>query len=1223
MPAGRATQRSGAEARYSAGVSKRNARLWLSLWSLLAPVARAQPLDDDWSLSRQRAPAERAPVRRARSTPEAPASDPAARARRERALLADPASDYALEQLRTWSLAQDGSLDLAIERLRTASAGRSGALAPRLALARVLVSAGRVDEGLHLLEQVAQEAASGGERRAARALHARVLSGLDRHQEAAAQLLALGADASVAPRARATWLRDAAREQLAASAPDAALLAVQRARELGGAPFAVELLALERQAMQQAGRLDELADSLLQKGELREAARVREQLGDTAGAIAAERAQLARTPSDHSLRADLARLLQQAGQLEQAQREAAELVRRAPQDASYLVQWAELARATGARGSALARLSAASARQPRATGLHRALRALYLRWGESALAERELRVLLTLEPSEPEHRLALADQALARGDRAGALNVLAKLRMPGAPATAEASLAAVLAERDLLPEAIEHAQRAVALAPMAIEPRRVLASLLERGGRTVDAEQAFRDVLARTDPNSPAGLAAREHLVGLWRRAGTDRGHLAELEAKLQQEPLDLEVARTLLALYARIPERRARQAALLQRLLTQAPDDPTLLVSLSRVQLEQGEIGAALATRERLLQRASADPGERVQAGRDALELALGYPRDAAVPSLVVRALALTPREPALQRLAGEVYRQRQDFELARAAYERALALDPRDLSARYALAEDALRRGDRPRAEPLLQAIVEAGQDPQLVTEAAALLLQANPARAEQALLGALQPGEGRSAKLHLLLQYYARTALPLAEALLAGGALDSQRAQLQQTVEHALAALLQALDSSVQAEREVALTLLAAVPVPGAVPALLARAEQPDAAASERALSLVALGGARDARSLARLDALHAQAGRQLRPFLLWALAVGSPELATRKLHAGCADRDPAVRGMAALALALRVDEDSTQQLRALLADPVPAVHMAALWALARREPGQHEAELTVALEQPAPLALVALAASSARTELLVPALFAQDAARRELSASLLTRTPGGAVRLPTPRWPLELTQYVQQASSPDRVAGPAELRADAWPVIERLVMAQLRSPADDPGLVRVLSALSAYEGGLAPTALLSSGACVPAEQARALARHAQAGLASVLADARHSAGARLRAQSLLILGGGAARPEIAAALRQGTPAVSRVMLEELARLPALPEALRPEVQALLVRSPDWPTRMWAARALRLDAAQLAHEPFALVRSAARFRVPTPASQEACSAAARVTN
>jgi predicted Zn-dependent protease len=1060
-----------------------------------------------------------------------------------RALLVSPGADDTLEELLSLAQKQPGSLDVLVERLRSARAARPHDAAPRQALARVLMALGRGDEALAELAQAAVEARPA---ESSTLLRVRLLRELGRHEEAAAQLQRLGR----AARARAAavgFLREAAREQLAAGLPEQALTTVQEARGLGGAAFAAELRALEHAALRQAGRHAALAEQLERERAYREAAEVWREQGEAARALAALRAALRQAPDALATRAQLVLALESGGQLDAAQREARELVRRAPHEPSYLQRWAELVRVLQGRDQALAQLAGLAAGAPRSRALHRALLGLYQHWQEPELVQRELSVLSALEPGEPAHRRALAEQALARGDRALALRLLER---SSASAAEDAELARVLAERDYVPEAVQRAERAVARAPGVWAYRRLLASLLERAGRTLDAERVLSELVQDTTAPGPLRGEAREQLVGLWRRTRSDRLHAAELEAKLRADPRDQHALRLLILLSAPSPEGRTQRLALLRQLLVLEPTDREALLWLERAQREARDTTAALETRTRLLETASAQPEHAL----GALELALRDPLDAAVPALLARALGLSPRDAHVQRLAGDVLTQRGELAAAGAAYERAVGLDEHDYAARLAWADNARARGQGELAQRQLVAVLSDASEESLVREAARALLHDDEARAEAVLLRpareAVLDDANSTARGNVLLSLYARRVLPLASRVLAGSATDAERAEVEARVQRALAVLLHTLVRDAGPERTTALTLLAAAAPAQAVAPLLALAERADAAPSERALALTGVGSARDVAAGPRLRVLYTQVGRALRPAVLWALSVCAPKEVARLLPEAAHDRDPSVRGLAAL-----------------LQEPVPA--------------------RVVSWDE----------------------LFAESADARALAASQLLHPARPAAPLPAPPWPFELAAYRAQVARArvDTHAAPA-LAASDWAALVALTRRRLESPELAAATV---AALSSHAAGLLPTALRSQWqgerVCLSAARAAELATATRPALLALLAASALSV--RLAAQDLLLRSGGADDPALLRVLEQEGGVELSALLRTAASLSPLPAALRPGLRRLRAGARDWPTRLWAARALREGAAALADEPVELVRVATSLRAPRP--------------
>ncbi|HEX5660269.1 MAG TPA: hypothetical protein VFX59_23905 [Polyangiales bacterium] len=587
---------------------------------------------------------------------------------------------------------------------------------------------------------------------------ARALALEGRHADAAAAFSAL---AKKLPGSRASLRRESAHEWLAAGQPEAAIEA------LGGQDD-----PLAREAYRRAGRGAELAERDQRAGRWASAGREWEQLGDDERALAA----FERT-SDEGARL---RVLRKLGRTLEVEKLAERMTRRVPDDPAPWIALAELRRAAGQREQALAVLARERSRSP---ALHRALHALFVAWGEAALAERELVRLVELEPREPAHRLALADALLARGDRDRARAEVLRAAALDGSAAREAHAAELFADRDLLADALAHVALARKRAPDAY--RELEASLLERAGRLVDAERAYEQLL-----HGERAAEARRRLAGLWRREGTLDAHLATLRTRD-----DLESLRMLAELYARDPQQAAAERALLQRILAAVPDDAEALRALARLEREAGDLHAAIALARGL------DVDE-------ALELARAVPRDPGVPALLAQ-LA----EAASARVSAELaalHGLRDDLPAARAAYQRSLALDPSADEVRLAWVE--LERAHGGAVEEPLRALLAQGHSEPVLLRAAALLGR-DEARA--ALLSAV---DRRAQRRVLLALGEPLPSAALRRALAEGDERERRLAlaQLQRRPEPALEPVLAALVMRVDrtlGEREAALHTLSA--------------------------------------------------------------------------------------------------------------------------------------------------------------------------------------------------------------------------------------------------------------------------------------------------------------------------------------------------------------------------------------------------------------------------
>src|SRR5690606_10070668 len=136
---------------------------------------------------------------------------------------------------------------------------------------------------------------------------------------------------------------------------------------------------------------------------------------------------------------------------------------------------------TDHREEALRLVRDAGRRNARDPALHQQLAELYARWGEDELASREVELLVRIDPHDPAHVIALGAQQFAAGDRDAALATWRRLvAAEDDRASGHASLAAILADHDLLPQALEEYREAVRLDPGELAHVRGLATVLER-----------------------------------------------------------------------------------------------------------------------------------------------------------------------------------------------------------------------------------------------------------------------------------------------------------------------------------------------------------------------------------------------------------------------------------------------------------------------------------------------------------------------------------------------------------------------------------------------------------------------------------------------------------------------------------------------------------------------------------------------------------------------
>lgn len=723
------------------------------------------------------------------------------------------------------------------------------------------------------------------------------------------------------------YLRRLGRAQLALGRYPEALASLEAARDADpGAPGPLADLGLAQAA---AGRTMEAVDSLRR-------------------AVALDGI----WPLDHL---SLARVLRDAGRLDEAAASLDEAERRAPASALVAAEAQALrlalaadeaaplpaapdpvtppmagATGTGAASSAADPLAAARAAlaagdSDEAIALAQALLATdpgqaeacaflgqaYRQLGLAEAAMTAWEEALRLAPSVDRYRLGLAEAAMAAGHSQLAQRVVAAADPSAAPASESAAPASAAAPIDAsgsggpgLPgDAALSADLAMAVKGWTLDL--ALPRLAPALPADLDAEALLARLRIAAEGEAAAG-AARRALVQVLGRVGRIDEALAAAEAAADQDP-DPE-ALVLLA-WARLLQGDA-MAALESLGMARAlgATAPHLDVLEGRAQLQRGDAAAAEAALSRALAQ-GVDEGD-LQALRAQAAFQRGD-TGTAIRALD-RAIARSPRRPELQAQLGDVLSATGQDEQAAERYAQAALLDPDRPEYRVSQAEALSRDGDGATARLLLSQVLE--RRPQHL--GAALLLariDLNEGRVAEArgLLARSLDRHPDSAALHQGLGLAARAAGDLEQArghLEEAARLDQSRAETYQALGEVCLRLgevdeaLQALENAVHLDGE-------------DLEARLALAEACDQAGLP-------------ARAREQLDAARSLAPRDARPLLAagrLALAAQQPEEAVAALEAA-RERDgqnPEVFHQLGLAYKLlREYEQATQMFRTAL-------------------------------------------------------------------------------------------------------------------------------------------------------------------------------------------------------------------------------------------------------------------------------------------------------------
>lgn len=1067
---------------------------------------------------------------------------------------------------------------------------------------------------------------------------ARALEARDRHAEAAAEYRRVAGRLRGDARVVGPVLRDLGRAELGAGRIDEAIDALERALRVVGRASGVreEVLELLVDAHRRRGTLEPLVERLARRsdaGTVALVARLYDELQRDDEALAYYRRALARRPRDLDTRVRLIQLLMRSGRLDEVVREYEALVRAAPREPRFVVELAQLLMQTGRREEAL-RVAARTGRaHPRDAAVHAALAELYATWGEQELAAREVERLARIDPNDPAHLVALGSQRLAAGDRQGALAAWRRiLDTETDRARALAAYGEVLADHDQLPDAVVAYEQAVALAPDVLEHVRGLASVQERLRRHDAAIRGWRRVLELAGDDRVARREARGRVVAILARSGRLERAARSWRAEFAADPPDVEAGRFLAEAHLRArPRQLAAAEEVLRRVVELEPGEVESLLALERVQTARGDLVGAIETLERLV---DADPARAADHLQRMAEHALAAYRDDDAVRFAARAVALRPEDAGAHRRLGDLYRARQDPARAVASYQRAIALDPRQFSTFFDLAEVHLARGELAAADRLLRRLLRGAPDDDLVLRAARAAIQVNLGLGtledlETALLPLALAHPQRPVFRRAVVELYAALVTPWIRAVEGGGAgAEEARGKLAALGGRGLKPLLEALAGPDPDQRRIALDVLAHVDAPAAAVPLLAAAEG-EGEATLRARAVVAAGAVGGPELAGRLAALAEGPERRLRAAATWALGAVGGARARQALRRLVEATDKAVRIQAALALGSLPDPGAERHLVDRLAsDRHPLVRAAAAWALGGLPgaAGRATGSLVVALRGRDPLLQRAAAStlgglrSREASAALAAAAAGMDPHARSAAAAAL-RAPGArsSAPLPLPRDPSALGQaYLRgllDLPDPSRLPPP-----DLGPYLDALAEAVDQALRGPPEHVATALDLLSGDGRLALGPLTAGRDAWPPEAAAAVAaelRDLGEAVGPAVARAVAHVDARIRAAAVRVLalvGGAGVWPAVESAL--GDPVVE-------VRLAALDAAVRlgedsdpvpgvvAAVVALLADDPGWSTRMRAARALgSLGAAAaagplaeaLAGDDYAFVREAA---------------------
>ena len=561
--------------------------------------------------------------------------------------------------------------------------------------------------------------------------------------------------------------------------------------------------------------------------------RLYDERGDTATALAAYRGALRKDPHQIDVRRRLIAILERGGVTPEVLAEYEQLIVQAPGDSRGYLELAERQWKVGQKPKALATLRRAAARFQADPSLHSALAELYSRWGEADLALQESELLVRLDPREESYVVNLGELYWARGRKERADEVWRRLLTMGTSrAQGQARLADIYAEHNLMSQALDLYQKAVAAEPSNLQLRRGLAQAYERLSRGRDAVTTWEQIYfaAKGPAERLLQLEARKRLASLVAKETRLQASLytwqRRLAAVLQQQPNLAPESLQLGLLVAEVNQQLGKLGGaeqVLSQLRVRLPDGPQLaevLLSLASVLKAQRKLEEAIAV---LKQAATLLPDRQRELYAQLAELSMQSYRDGDAIRYAEQAVADASGELSL----GEILERRDEIPRAMAAYKRAMERDPRLFRAHMALARLHVQRGELKEAAALYRDVVRRTPQEELVVEAGRKAIDLHEFLGSLGeLLKDLSPLAysvvPKPVYRRLLLMLYERYAAPLA-ALARSGDVAAQ-AELQRLGQGGLKPLTESLTEGDASEQRMAVALLGELRNPSAVPSLL---------------------------------------------------------------------------------------------------------------------------------------------------------------------------------------------------------------------------------------------------------------------------------------------------------------------------------------------------------------------------------------------------------------
>ncbi len=634
---------------------------------------------------------------------------------------------------------------------------------------------------------------------------------------------------------------------------------------------------------------------------------------------------------------------------------------------------------------------------------------LYYQWDMRDKVLDQFQKLVKLAPRDPSFLTNLGEFHWQEGKRDKALESWRKILTSGLPKSeAHAMLGQIYADHNMIREAIEEVDKAIAADPANDQLYRSLALIHERGRDLTRAVEAWQALLTRTT-RQHLKREARSEIIKIYHRQGTLSGKLPALRQAFEREQPDLDAGYFLGEGYIALKD-FANAEAVFRKILDRDAEDLEALLALNKIYTETNDHQKSIET---LRQMARLNPQRARDYYHRIAELSLKLYEDAQAVEFASMMVDLNPSDANAHARLGQIYAQMQDLPRAADEYRTALELDPMAYGYTLELAEIYLALDKVRDADQLYRQLVRKSRDESVVLRAGRKSIDINDALAEldkleRDLTPLIAANPTRKVFGQLQIELYDRmTRSLIAEADYGSPALrKAAEESLMDISRRAIGPLLAALTENDLSQQTIAIRILGNLRNPNAALPLARMLDNEDQ--TLRIQAALAAGKLGDPRALEPMKRATRDPNATVREIAVWSLGRMNTKEAAGPLKS-LMEEDPlwTIRALAAIGLGRTGGPDAVPVLGKRLSLPTERdakveVRVAAAWGLGALGDAKGQTWLVQALKEDRELQVRRMAAwalgnigSLEALEALLEAYWSSDPEVREVAGKALLR------------------------------------------------------------------------------------------------------------------------------------------------------------------------------------------------------------------------------------